>query len=306
MALAPRKKGLGAGPGRGLGALLGDAALEDASNDFVYLPIRKVEPREEQPRSVFEKEKIAELADSIREHGILSPLTVRRHKDDLYQIVAGERRWRAAREAGLEEVPARIVVADDREALQIALVENLQREDLNPIEEARGYKSLMDGFDMTQEDVAQTIGKSRPAVANALRLLALPAQVLDLVGSGALPAGAARALLALERDDDMLAAAKLATERGMNVREVEALAKRMAGGKHGRGRKKGKKARGGVDYTADAQNRLTAALGRRVTIKRGRGGGRLEIAFYGDDDFNVLFDALIACGGGGKEDGGAE
>jgi ParB family chromosome partitioning protein len=296
--LAPKKKGLGAGPGKGLGALLGEAALVDASNDFVYLPIRKVEPREAQPRTTFEKEKIAELADSIREHGILSPLTVRRHTDDRYQIVAGERRWRAAREVGLEEVPARIVVADDKQALQIALVENLQREDLNPIEEARGYKSLMDEFDMTQEDVAQSVGKSRPAVANALRLLAMPDSLLEIVSAGTLSAGAARALLALERDEDMLAAAKIATERGMNVRDVEALVKKLAAGRRGRGKKKDKKPRG-VDYTADAQNRLTAALGRRVTIKRGRGkaGGRLEISFYGDDDFNVRFDALIACGG---------
>ena len=186
-----KPKGLGAG----LGALFGDDVGDDVVGDFTYIQIQRVEPRQEQPRTIFEQEKIDELAESIREHGILSPLTVRRVDGGYYQIVAGERRWRAARDAGLLEIPVRIVEADDKKALELALVENLQREDLSPIEEAQGYRSLMDEFGMTQEQVAKRMSKSRPAVANALRLLTLPETLIKLVGKGELSAGSARALL---------------------------------------------------------------------------------------------------------------
>ena len=155
------------GLGTGLGALFGDAALDAIPNDFIYLPISKVEPRKEQPRSVFDEEGLSELADSIREHGILQPLTVRRVGKGYYQIIAGERRWRASRMAGLNEVPARVIEADDKKATELAMVENLQREDLNPVEEAHGYKTLISEYGMTQEEVAQRVSKSRPVVANA-------------------------------------------------------------------------------------------------------------------------------------------
>ena len=276
------------GLGTGLGALFGNAAIEETAADFEYVSIQRVEPRQEQPRTVFEQEKIDELADSIREHGVLSPLTVRSIDGGYYQIVAGERRWRAARAAGLTEIPVRIVVADDRKATELALVENLQREDLSPIDEARGYLALIDGFGLTQEDVAQRVSKSRPAVANALRLLSLPAKLIELVGDGSLAAGSARAILALGDGESMLTAAQTAIDNAMSVREVESLVKRL-------GREKPDpeiRNHEGVDYLKEAQNTLTASLGRRVTIKQGKEKGRIEIEFYGSDDFDALFDEL--------------
>ena len=183
------------GLGRGLGALLGDAALQTESADSLYLPISQVESCAGQPRKHFDDAALADLADSIREHGIIQPLTVRKLASGYYQIIAGERRWRAARLAGLTQVPAIVIEADDRKAMELALIENLQREDLNPIEEAEGYKTLIETYHMTQEDAAATVGKSRPAVANATRLLALSEQVLKLVEDGTLSAGHARALL---------------------------------------------------------------------------------------------------------------
>ena len=295
-----KQKGLGTG----LGALFGDAALDRVAVDFEYLPLQRIEPRQEQPRTVFEQEKIDELADSIREHGVLSPLMVRSMDGGYYQIIAGERRWRAARVAGLDEVPVRIVVADDKRALELAMVENLQREDLSPIEEARGYRALMEEFDMTQEDVAQRVSRSRPSVANALRLLSLPAELMELVLRGELSAGSARALLALRSDELMRSAARTVVNNGMSVREVEALVKKLD-----REKSKRSKQRGGteVDYILEAQNQLTAALGRRVTIRQGRGKGlmqgpgKIEIEYYDQDDFNALFDMLTDTKRGDRE-----
>ena len=283
-----KQKGLG----MGLGALFGDAATE-TPNDFEYLPISRIEPRPEQPRATFVEQRIEELAESIREHGVMSPLTVRRADDGLYQIVAGERRWRAARAAGLIEVPARVIVADDKKALELALVENLQREDLNPMEEARGYKSLMDEFNMTQEDVAQKVSKSRPAVANALRLLTLPDEIMKYVEDGGLSAGSARALLALrENPSQMRDAALRVIKEGMSVRETETLVKKLC---RSVSEDVGGETSEEVDYLLEAQHKLTRALGRRVTIKQGKDKGRIEIEYYNEDDFNELFIAL--CGG---------
>jgi len=279
-----KQKGLGTG----LGALFGDAATETSLNDFEYVPLQRIEPREEQPRTLFEQVRIEELADSIREHGVLSPLMVRSMGDGYYQIIAGERRWRAAREAGLTEMPVRVVTADDKMALELAMVENLQREDLNPIEEARGFRALMDEFDMTQEEVAHRVSKSRPAVANALRLLSLPAELMEYVLRGELNAGSARALLALKSEDMMRSAAQMVVGNEMNVREVEALIKKLATEK----KEHVKKPDGGVDYLLDAQNRLTTGMGRRVTIKQGRDKGKIELEYYSQEDFNILFDAL--------------
>ena len=281
------------GLGTGLSALLGEAANYTTPTDFEYLPLQRIEPRQEQPRTLFEQGKIDELADSIREHGVLSPLMVRSMDGGLYQIIAGERRWRAARAAGLDEVPVRVVVADDKRALELAMVENLQREDLSPIEEARGYRAMMEEFDMTQEEVAQRVSRSRPSVANALRLLSLPAELMELVLRGELSAGSARALLALKSDEVMRSAARTVVNNGMSVREVEALVRKLDREKTKRAKQRGSE----VDYLLDAQNQLTSALGRRVTIRQGRGKGKIEIEYYDQDDFNFLFDALAEIDG---------
>ena len=283
------------GLGTGLGALFGDAAIVEPAGDFEYLPIMRIEPRKEQPRGVFEQEKIDELADSIREHGVLSPLTVRRVGDGYYQIVAGERRWRAARKAGIEEIPVRVIEADDKKALELALVENLQREDLTPIEEARGYRVLMDDFGITQEEVARKVSKSRPTVANALRLLALPEELVQLIGEGALSAGSARALLALKSNDMMRFAAKEAATNEMSVREVEALVKRLIKENQDAikpGQKKSCADTTEIDYMAEAQTSLTKALGRKVTVRQNGEKGKIEIEYHGHDDFNELYDIL--------------
>jgi len=280
------KKGLG----KGLGALFGDEAIDSTSRDFEYLPLQRIEPMLDQPRSLFEEEKINVLADSIRDRGVLTPLLVRSVDDGYYQIIAGERRWRAAREAGISELPTRIIVADDKEALEIAMIDNLQREDLTPIEEARGYKALMEKFDMTQEEVAQRVRKSRPAVANALRLLALPVELKVLVESKELSAGSARALLALKSEDRMREASKMIASNDMSVREVEALVRKL--NKEKTTRKK--QIAGEVNYLLEAQNRLTAAMGRRVTIKQAKGKGKIELEYYDQEDFDVLFDILLS------------
>jgi len=280
------------GLGTGLGALFGDAAVEPSPIDFEYMPIQRIEPRQEQPRTVFEQERIEELAASIREHGVLSPLIVRKVDDGFFQIIAGERRWRAARAAELSEVPVRVVIADDKRALELAMVENLQREDLSPIEEARGFRVLMEEFGMTQEEVAHRVSRSRPSVANSLRLLALPAEIKELVLRRKLSAGSARALLALKSEETMRAAARTAVNNDMSVREVEALVRKLDRDKS----KTVKKNAAEVDYLLAAQNGLMEALGRRVTIKMGRGRGKIEIEFYDQEDFNVLFDELLLGG----------
>ncbi|MCL2223282.1 MAG: ParB/RepB/Spo0J family partition protein [Oscillospiraceae bacterium] len=286
------KKGLGTG----LGALFGDAAQESVQNDFEYIPLQRIEPKQDQPRTVFEQDRISELADSIREHGVLSPLIVREMDSGFYQIIAGERRWRASREAGITEVPARIMPADDQKALELAMVENLQREDLSPIEEARGYRALMEEFNMTQEDVAKRVSRSRPSVANSLRLLTLPAELIELVLRNEISAGSARALLALKNEDDMKAAARLVIQNDLNVRDVEALCKKF--GKELAQRSKKREME--VNYVVEAQNQLTASLGRRVTIRHGKGKGKIELEYYDQEDFDNLFDVLMLLRGRGE------
>ena len=277
------------GLGTGLGALFGDAAIEPTPSDFEYLPIQRIEPRQDQPRTLFEQGKIDELSDSIREHGVLSPLMVRSMDDGSYQIIAGERRWRAARAAGLKELPARIVVADDKRALELAMVENLQREDLSPIEEARGYRALIEEFGMTQEEIAQRVSKSRPSVANALRLLSLPAELKELILRGELSAGSARALLALKSNESMCNAARVAVANGMSVREVESYVRKLDREKVTRTKQRNFN----TEYLLDAQKQLSSAFGRRVTINQSRGKGKIEIEYYDQDDFDALFDTLI-------------
>ncbi len=276
-----KKKGLGTG----LGALFGDEELTAPQT----LPIQKIEPRENQPRSVFDDEALQELADSIALHGILQPITVRPLDSGYYQIIAGERRWRASRLAGLKEVPVRIIEASDREAQEMALVENLQREDLSPMEEARGYRLLMDEYGMTQEAVSQSVGKSRPAVANALRLLSLPEELAALLDSGALSAGHARALLPLEDKPLQLTAAQQVVDRGLSVRQTETLVAAML---KQRKPKKDKPA-DEVDYAAQVCQTLGQRLGRRISIVDGRKKGRIVLEYYGADDREALIQALM-------------
>ena len=280
------------GLGRGLGALLGDAALQTESADSLYLPISQVESCAGQPRKHFDDAALADLADSIREHGIIQPLTVRKLAWGYYQIIAGERRWRASRMAGLKEVPVRILTADEQRAMEMALVENLQREDLNPIEEAKGYRALQDVYGMTQDDVAQSVGKSRPAVANATRLLALSEPVLKLVEDGTLSAGHARALLPLSDPEMQLAAAKTVIEKGLSVRRAEALAAQLLKDTQ---EKPAKKA-AGVDYLGECARHLEQVLGRKVRMTQGRKTGRIELEYYDADDREALLQALEAIG----------
>lgn len=275
------------GLGRGLGALLGDDVLKAETSGSLMLPISQVESCSSQPRKYFDEASLAELAESIREHGIIQPLTVRKLASGYYQIIAGERRWRAARLAGLQEVPAIVMEADDRKAAELAMIENLQREDLNPMEEAAGFQALIDNYHMTQEEAAQRVGKSRSAVTNALRLLGLTPPVRKLVEEGKLSAGHARALLPLSPAVQENAA-NAVVAGGLSVRQTEALAKKLAAEK--KAPKKPPSA--GVDYTAEAQKELSSKLGRGVRIVTGRKKGRIELEYYGLDDLNDLLEAL--------------
>lgn len=276
------------GLGRGLGALLGDDVLKPESAGNLYLPISQVESYSNQPRKSFDETALAELADSIREHGIIQPLTVRKLSSGYYQIIAGERRWRAARMAGLTEVPAVVVEADDRKAAELALVENLQREDLNPMEEAAGFQALMESYHMTQEEAAQRVGKSRSAVANALRLLGLQPSVREKVERGELSAGHARALVPLPAALQEKAAAAIVAG-GLSVRQTEALVKKMSSEWK---EEPEKETSPRVDYAAEAQKDLAAKLGRGVRIVSGRKKGRIELEYYDLDDLNDLLEAL--------------
>ena len=275
------------GLGKGLGALLGADMMETESSGSLYLPISQVESCSGQPRKHFDEESLQELADSITEHGIIQPLTVRKLASGYYQLIAGERRWRAARLAGLQEVPVIVMEADDRKAAELAMIENLQREDLNPMEEAAGFQSLIENYHMTQEEAAQQVGKSRSAVTNALRLLGLTPAVRKLVEENKLSAGHARALVPLSPSLQESAANAILTG-GLSVRQTEALVKRLSAEK----KEPKKNQADAVDYLAEAQNELKAKLCRGVKIVSGRKKGRIELEYYGLDDLNDLLDAL--------------
>ena len=280
------------GLGRGLGALLGDAALQSQEWGSLSLPISQVEPGLKQPRKRFEEGALQDLADSIRTHGIIQPLTVRRLSSGYYQIIAGERRWRAAKLAGLSEVPAVIIEADDRKVMELGLIENLQREDLNPIEEANGYKVLVEEYGLTQEEVAQRVGKSRPTVANALRLLSLPVPVCALLEEGKLSAGHARAILSLEDGALQMKLAKKVMEDGLSVRQTEALAKRLAAGDR---LPPSPPPAAGPDlsiYFREAEKSLANRFGRKVHIVNGKKKGKIELEYYNPDDLNTLLELL--------------
>ena len=277
------------GLGKGLGALLGDFD-QDYSEKSPYqkLPIYKVEPNPNQPRQDFDEEELQALADSIAEHGIVQPLTVRQLDSGYYQIIAGERRWRAARIAGLNEVPAVIIEADDKKVMELALIENLQRQDLNPVEEAMGYQTLMEDYGLTQEETAKRVGKSRPAVANALRLLGLCPEVLEKLRSGELTAGHARAVLTVKTAKKQQEAAQKIIALGLSVRQAELLCKNMT-----REPAPEKEVTLAVDYVAECEKSLSKHLGRGVKIVSGKRKGRFELEFYGQEDLQILLDALM-------------
>ena len=278
------------GLGKGLGALLGDY-MEPEGEESAYrlLPLHRVEPNPDQPRQDFDQEELEALAESIRQHGILQPLTVRETGQGYYQIIAGERRWRAARLAELTEVPAIVVEADNKKAMELALIENLQRQDLNTVEEALGYQSLMNEFGLTQEEAAARVGKSRPAVANSLRLLTLPEGVLEMLREGSLTAGHAKAILMIKTASRQLEAARKIANLGLSVRQAELLCKNMS--KEQAPIKE--EAVLQVDYVKECEKSLSKHLGRGVKIVNGKRKGRCELEFYGQDDLQCLLDALM-------------
>ncbi|MEI3061745.1 MAG: ParB/RepB/Spo0J family partition protein [Oscillospiraceae bacterium] len=282
---AKEKKGLGTG----LGVLFGADEFDDEAEQLT-LPISKVEPRSEQPREYFDQEALEALADSIRQYGLIQPITVRKLDSGYYQIIAGERRWRASRLAGLTEVPVRVIEADDRRTAELALVENLQREDLNPIEEAKGYKLLIEEYGLTQEDAARSVGRSRPAVTNAMRLLMLTPPVMEMVEKGKLSAGHARAILSVSEPSKQLAAANEIIKKNYSVRKAEQLAARIARESRQSPEESGEIS---VDYAAEISNELSKKLGRKVKLIDGKRNGKIEIEFYGADDREALIEKLL-------------
>ena len=276
------------GLGKGLDALLGDDFTNEPEvKSSLFLPISQVESCASQPRKQFDPDALADLADSIRQHGIIQPLTVRKLQSGYYQIIAGDRRWRAARMAGLTQVPAVVIEADDRKAMELAMIENLQREDLNPMEEAEGYRTLIDQYGLTQEEASQRVGKSRSAVANALRLLNLCDAVRTLVEEGKLSGGHARALVPLDSALQKKAA-DLIVKDDLSVRQTELLVKKLTADKS----VKAAKDTSAVDYAAEAARELGERLGRPCKIVTGKKKGRIELEYYGVDDLNALLDAL--------------
>ena len=278
------------GLGKGFGALLGESLRDDPeeSAGISTLPMALVEPNPDQPRKVFDREAMEALKQSIATHGVITPITVRAAKDGYYQIIAGERRWRAARSIGLTEIPAMVIEADDSQVMELALIENLQREDLNPIEEAEGYDVLIHRFGLTQEQVADRVGKSRPAISNALRLLALPEEARDMVASGGLSPGHARAFLAIQDESRRLEAIEQIA--GMSVRQAEKYARQI---------NRAEEIENGpaqqpvsVDYLAEAARGLESHLGRKVRIEQGKKSGTVTLEFYGEEDLERLLEAL--------------
>ena len=277
------------GLGKGLGALLGDFNEVPAEKSpYQLLPIYKVEPNKGQPRQDFDEVELQALADSIAEHGVIQPLTVRELSSGYYQIVAGERRWRAARLAGLRDIPAVIIEADDRKVMELALIENLQRQDLNPVEEALGYQTLIADYGLTQEETAKQVGKSRPAVANALRLLNLCPEVLQLLREGKLSPGHARAILTLKTEKNQQEVAQKVCALDLSVRQTELLCKNL-----GKAPAKEPAPTFAVDYIGECEKNLSKHLGRGVKIINGKRKGKFELEFYGQDDLQNLLDALL-------------
>lgn len=275
--------------GRGLGSLFDEPAISENTDTVEALRITLVEPNKNQPRHSFDNDKIDELSESIKEHGVIQPIIVVKN-DDRYKIVAGERRWRAAKKAGLKEIPAVIRNYSEFEIAQIALIENLQRENLNPIEEAMGYQTLMSKFNMTQEDVSDKIGKSRSAIANSVRLLSLDEPIRQKLISGEISSGHARALLSVQSPKIRLALLQSIIEKGLNVRQTEALAKQLE-------KAKPKKKKPTVDEQVKAQlaileDRLSSRLGTKVTLHHDNKKGKIEIEYYGNRDLDRIISII--------------
>ena len=283
--MAKEKKGLGIG----LDVLFAGDSLEEES-ELLSLPISKVEPREEQPREYFDEKALQDLADSIAQYGLIQPIVARKLESGYYQIIAGERRWRASRMAGLQEIPVRVIEADDRRTAELALVENLLREDLNPIEEAKGYRSLIDDYGLTQEEAAKSVGRSRPAITNSLRLLSLSPAVMELVEKKELSAGHARALIPIQENAKQLEAAREVISKSLSVRRTEQLANRIL--RAPKEKKENKTDALAVDYAAEISDELSKLLGRKVKLSDGRKGGKIELEYYDADDREELISAL--------------
>jgi len=274
------KKG---GLGKGLDALFFDNSVEEqGSSGAVKLKLFDIEPNKNQPRKHFDEEALSELSASIAEHGILQPIVVRPIAETGYQIVAGERRWRAARLAGLTEVPVIIKELSDKQVMELALIENLQREDLNPIEEAEGYKALLETHELTQETVAKRVGKSRSAIANSMRLLNLPESVREMTRDGRISAGHARTLLSFEDVETAKQVAQEIVDKGLSVRDVERLAQKKPTAD------KPAKIKRRDSFYDEVELALSSELGRKIKVNKGRGKGTIEIEFYGKDDLKEL------------------
>lgn len=275
------------GLGSGLDSLFSDNTTEVQVKKT--LRITEIEPNREQPRKNFSDEAITALAESIRDHGMLQPILVRPMEDGSYRIVAGERRWRAARMLGLDEVPVNIKEMTDTEAAQLALIENLQRENLNPVEEAMGFKELIEKYGMTQDAVAKTIGRSRSSVSNSMRILALPDRILNMVEDGELSLGHAKALLSFENEDLMIATAVKATNGGLTVRQVERAAQKSLENEDEQSEKSNRR----IDnYFVEVELSLKEALGRKVKVDYGKNKGALTLEFYDKDDLAAIVKRL--------------
>ncbi len=285
--MAPKKKN---GLGKGLDALFIDNSTEDAKS-ALKLNINDIEPNRDQPRKHFDEEALSELADSIALHGVIQPLLVRPISDGGYQLIAGERRWRASRLAGLTEVPVVIREMTDSEAMELALIENLQREDLNPIEEAEGYKLLMDTYSLTQSEAAERVGKSRPAVANAMRLLALPKEVLDLIKEGRISSGHGRTLLGLNDKSMMPKLCAEIEEKQISVRQLESIIKTLNNPKKDKEEKPKKQKRD--PYFDECELAIRQELGRKAVVNVKKGNkGTLEIEFFSKEDLQSILETL--------------
>ena len=286
--MAKEKKGLGVG----LDVLFAAAGIEEEpGSELLILPISKVEPREEQPREYFDEQALQELSDSISQYGMIQPIVARRLDTGYYQIIAGERRWRASRMAGLSEIPVRVIEADDRRTAELALVENLLREDLNPIEEAKGYQALINDYGLTQEEAAKSLGRSRPVVTNALRLLTLSEGVRELVEHGMISAGHARALLPISDPSVQLSAANEVIRKSLSVRRTEQMASKLA-----KEEKNDTKTDSSeplrIDYAAEVSDELTRILGHKTRLLENRRSGKIEIEFFGPDERESLIETL--------------
>lgn len=284
--MAKEKKALGTG----LSALFGDD-FEESTDSITSLPLSKIEPRIQQPRYFFDEETLNSLADSISQYGIIQPITVRLLDSGYYQIIAGERRWRAARLAGLTEIPVKIIEADDKTTAELALVENLQREDLNPIEEAKGYKTLIDEYGLTQDEASKSVGKSRSAIANSIRLLNLSENVINLVEKNELSAGHARALISITNEEEQCRAANEIIAKMLSVRQTEKLVSQILKS-HNKTDTKDNKANSSIDYLKIISEELSKKLGRKVNICEGKKTGKIEIEYCGDEDREKLIDEI--------------